>query len=64
MSSPTKKDRFTTCQSCGVPWVEHQGIIGTCKRVKQLEAALAQLAECNVASKRVRNIANKALGKT
>ena len=63
MSSPTKKDLFR-CQSCGVPWINHKGIVDTCKRNKQLEAALAKLAECNVDSKRIRNLANKALGKT
>jgi len=40
MSSPKKKDQFTACQSCGVPWINHPGIVDTCKRNKQLEAAL------------------------
>lgn len=28
------------CGSCGVPWVEHLGLIGTCRELVRLRAAL------------------------
>ncbi len=31
---------YEFCESCGVKWDKHLGMIGTCKRVKKLEALL------------------------
>ena len=42
-------DDIPTCPSCGVPYADHLGLIGTCARVRELEAecdeALAKYAD-------------------
>jgi len=29
-----------TCSACGVPWVDHLGIIGTCRKLEDARSAL------------------------
>ena len=32
------------CESCGTPWTEHLGIMGTCQRLRECEAELSAAA--------------------
>jgi len=31
---------FSTCPSCGVPWVDHLGLVGTCAKLQEAMEAL------------------------
>lgn len=33
----------TKCSACGVPWVEHLGIAGTCEKLQENKAPLIEL---------------------
>lgn len=56
------------CESCGVPWTEHLGIMGTCKRLReslarevnyreQIEALLKQRDEAQAGRRLAEEIA-------
>lgn len=34
------------CPSCGTPWVDHLGIVGTCKQLKDLREKVKMAVEC------------------
>ena len=49
--TPDESEARTVCTSCGIPWDQHLGIIGTCqrlqnvKRVKRYKLAYGKLRE-------------------
>lgn len=45
MASSTKEP---ACASCGVPWVDHLGIVGTCARLAEANAKMAELEALRV----------------
>jgi len=40
MSNDTKESQNLKCTSCGVPWADHMGIIGTCAENIRLQKML------------------------
>lgn len=43
MSNDTKESPNLKCTSCGVPWVDHMGIIGTCAENIKLKKEIEEL---------------------
>lgn len=42
------------CESCGVPWTDHLGMIGTCRQLQEARAEIATL-KAQVATLTVQN---------